>query len=65
MPWTALVEWIAPFAPEGRLGRPPFPVGTLLHIHCMQQWFTLSDSAVEQAARCAAVSKVRGPTLLE
>ncbi|MBO1925894.1 transposase [Staphylococcus epidermidis] len=40
---------IAPYAPEGRKGRPPFPVEMLLRIHFMQQWFNLSDPAMEEA----------------
>ena len=35
--------------PRGRTGRPPFPVEMLLRIHFMQQWFTLSDAAMEEA----------------
>ena len=49
VPWNDLVELIAPYAPEGRTGRPPFPVEMLLRIHFMQQWFTLSDPAMEEA----------------
>ena len=49
VPWTALVELITPYAPEGRRGRPPFAVETMLRIHFMQQWFTLSDPAMEEA----------------
>ena len=49
VPWAALVELVAPFAPEGRRGRPPFSVETMLRIHFMQQWFTLSDPAMEEA----------------
>jgi len=49
VPWSALVELVAPFAPEGRRGRPPFSVETMLRIHFMQQWFTLSDPAMEEA----------------
>lgn len=43
VPWQALVDLITPFAPDGKRGRPPFPVETMLRIHFMQQWFTLSD----------------------
>ena len=43
VPWSDLVVQIAPFMPEGKRGRPPFPVESLLRIHFMQQWFTLSD----------------------
>jgi len=49
VPWTALVALVSPYAPEGRRGRPPFPVETMLRIHFMQQWFTLSDPAMEEA----------------
>ena len=49
VPWKDLVALIAPYAPEGRKGRPPFPVEMLLRIHFMQQWFTLSDPAMEEA----------------
>ena len=33
VPWAALVELIAPHAPEGRKGRPPFPVESSNHWH--------------------------------
>jgi IS5 family transposase len=49
VPWAALVEFIAPYYPEGRTGRPPFSLLTMLRIHFMQQWFTLSDPAMEEA----------------
>ena len=49
VPWAALVELVAPYAPEGKKGRPPFAVATMLRIHFMQQWFTLSDPAMEEA----------------
>src|SRR5690606_28132385 len=49
VPWSDLVAEIAPFMPEGKRGRPPFPVEALLRIHFMQQWFTLSDPAMEEA----------------
>ena len=49
VPWAALVELIAPYYPEGRNGRPPFALETMLRVHFMQQWFTLSDPAMEEA----------------
>ncbi|MEK6667854.1 MAG: IS5 family transposase [Pseudomonadota bacterium] len=49
VPWSDLVAEIAPFMPEGKRGRPPFPVESLLRIHFMQQWFMLSDPAMEEA----------------
>lgn len=48
VPWSTLVGLVSPYAPEGRKGRPPFPVETMLRIHFMQQWFTLSDPAMEE-----------------
>ena len=49
VPWAALVELIAPYYPEGKTGRPPFSLMTMLRVHFMQQWFTLSDPAMEEA----------------
>ncbi|SDE41314.1 Transposase domain [Paracidovorax valerianellae] len=49
VPWAALVALITPYAPGGKRGRPPFAVETMLRIHFMQQWFTLSDPAMEEA----------------
>jgi transposase, IS5 family len=49
VPWAALVELIAPYYSEGRNGRPPFPLETMLRVHFMQQWFSLSDPAMEEA----------------
>ena len=49
VPWAALVELIAPYYPEGKTGRPPFFLQTMLRIHFMQQWFTLSDPGMEEA----------------
>lgn len=49
VPWAVLVALVTPHAPEGKKGRPPFSVETMLRIHFMQQWFTLSDPAMEEA----------------
>ena len=49
VPWAALVELIDSYYPEGLKGRPPFSLMTMLRIHFMQQWFTLSDPAMEEA----------------
>jgi IS5 family transposase len=48
-PWAALVELIAPYYPQGNTGRAPFSLQTMLRIHFMQQWFTLSDPGMEEA----------------
>src|SRR5690349_23218699 len=55
VPWTALVELVSPYAPDGRRGRPPFAVEAMLRIHFMQQWFTLSDPAMEEALHDVAL----------
>ena len=49
VPWAELVGLIQPHAPAGKTGRPPFSVETLLRIHFMQQWFSLSDPAMQEA----------------
>ena len=51
VPWTELVLLIAPHAPTpgAKGGRPPFAVETMLRIHFVQQWFNLSDPAMEEA----------------
>jgi IS5 family transposase len=49
VPWSELIGLITPHAPTGKTGRPPFAVATMLRIHFMQQWFGLSDPAMEEA----------------
>ncbi len=51
VPWAELVSLIAPHAPAPgtKGGRPPFAVETMLRIHLLQQWFNLSDPAMEEA----------------
>jgi IS5 family transposase len=49
LPWAALVKLITPQAPSGTRGLPPFPIEVMLRIHFMQQWFGLSDPAMEEA----------------
>jgi transposase, IS5 family len=51
-PWTELVDLIRPFTASGtgvKDERPSFPVETMLRIHFLQQWFGLSDPAMEEA----------------
>ena len=49
VPWKVLVEIIEPYWPKSKTGRPPFAIETMLRIHYMQQWFGLSDPAMEEA----------------
>lgn len=51
VPWAELLALIAPHAPQpgAKGGRPPFAVATMLRIHFLQNWFNLSDPAMEEA----------------
>ena len=49
VPWGALLALIAPHAPRKDIGRPPFGIEVMLRIHFLQQWFGLSDVAMEEA----------------
>ncbi len=49
VPWVDLEALIAPYYCEGIKGRPPFALQTMLRTHFLQQWFTLSDPAMEEA----------------
>jgi IS5 family transposase len=51
VPWLALIALIEPYYPKAskKGGRPPYPLATMLRIHLLQQWFSLSDSAMEEA----------------
>lgn len=49
VPWAALLGLIAPHYPKGKNGRPPFGLDVMLRIHFMQQWFGLSDPAMEES----------------
>jgi IS5 family transposase len=51
VPWAELVALIQPHARGAHQalgGRPPFPVETMLRIHCLQLWWNLSDPAMEE-----------------
>jgi IS5 family transposase len=51
VPWKALLDLIEPHDPKTRSkgGRPPYPLATMLRIHLLQQWYDLSDPAMEDA----------------
>jgi len=49
VPRAAIVELIVPFHPEGKNSRPPIALETMLRVHFMKQWFSLSDPAMEEA----------------
>ena len=50
VPWAELIAVIEPVYPKADgPGRPPVGIERMLRLHCLQQWFTLSDPAVEEA----------------
>jgi IS5 family transposase len=49
VPWAALCGLIEPFYPKPGNGRPPVGIERMLRIYFSQQWFNLSDPAVEEA----------------
>ena len=50
VPWAELVAVIEPVYPKADgPGRPPVGIERMLRLHCLQQWFNLSDPAVEEA----------------
>jgi len=49
IPWENWVEIIKPFYPEGKRGRKPVGIETMLRMYLMQNWFNLSDVGIEDA----------------
>ncbi|MEQ1440795.1 IS5 family transposase, partial [Fontimonas sp. SYSU GA230001] len=49
VPWSSLLSLIEPFYPVAGRGRHPYPLATMLRVHLMQNWFSLSDPAMEEA----------------
>ena len=49
VPWKALLGLIEPHYPLGGRGRRPYPLESMLRVHLMQNWFALSDPAMEEA----------------
>ena len=49
IPWTSLLKLIEPLYPVAGRGRHPYPLETMLRIHLLQNWYTLSDPAMEEA----------------
>ena len=49
IPWKRLEAIIEPHYPKAGNGRRPYLLPTMLRIHCIQQWYSLSDPAMEDA----------------
>ena len=49
VPWSRFEQLIVVHYPVAGRGRRPYPLASMLRIHFMQQWFGLSDPAMEEA----------------
>ncbi len=49
VPWKRLLKLIEPLYPKAGNGRPPMPMECMLRIYFLQQWYSLSDPAAEEA----------------
>ena len=68
LPWELLLEPVLSKYPKSRKGRRPVPAKVMLRIYLMQQWYGLSDPAMEESLydiesmrRFAGVSMQRIP----
>ena len=57
VPWAELCRLIEPYYPKAGNGRQPVGVERMLRIYFLQQWFNLSDPAVEEALYDSAVMR--------
>jgi IS5 family transposase len=48
IPWSRLESIIEPFYPKAGKGRHPYPLATMLRIHCLQQWYNFGDLSMEE-----------------
>src|SRR3989304_7620481 len=49
IPWEELIQIIKKYYPKAGNGRQPMPLERMLRIYFMQQWYGLSDPAMEDA----------------
>jgi IS5 family transposase len=49
VPWLELCALVEPVYPKAGDGRPPIDLELMLRVYFLQQWFNLSDPAVEEA----------------
>jgi len=49
IPWQKIERQLARHYPKGGNGRPPYPLATMLRVHCMQLFYNLADPAMEDA----------------
>ena len=49
IPWEEWVEFVRPYYPSGKRGRPTMGIEKMLRMYLLQVWFNLSDEGVEDA----------------
>ena len=49
IPWDEWVEFVRPYYPSGKRGRPVKGIETMLRMYLLQNWFNLSDEGIEDA----------------
>ncbi len=54
VPWERLIAAIEPHYPTGKRGRPPIGLDRMLRLYFVQQWYSLSDEALEDAVSDSA-----------
>lgn len=67
VPWAALEALVEPFYPKPGRDRRPYPLRTMLRVHCVQLWYDLSDPGIEdllyevESVRRLAGLRLSGP----
>ena len=49
LPWQEWIELIRPYYPDGKRGRPPIAIDTILRMYVLRTLYRLSDTSVEDA----------------
>jgi transposase, IS5 family len=49
VPWESMIKLIEPVYPTSAVGRQAYALPSMLRVYCMQQWYELSDPAMEEA----------------
>ena len=49
IPWDEWVEFVRPYYPSGKRGRPTKGIEKMLRMYLLQVWFNLSDEGIEDA----------------
>ena len=49
IPWDEWVEFVRPYYPKGKRGRPTKGIEKMLRMYLLQVWFNLSDEGIEDA----------------